>query len=387
MVIYLDNSATTLRKPPEVVAAVHEAMLGAGNSGRGGHGASLHAGRELFATRSAAAQLFHATGPERVVFAANASGALNLAITGLLHPGDHVLCTDLEHNSVLRPLYAATRRGVELTVVPARDGVVDADLIAAHLRAETAAVVMTHGSNVLGTVQPIEQVAAVCRERGVRLVVDAAQTAGLLPIDMADGYAAVCCAGHKSLLGPQGTGLLILAADVQPEAVLLGGTGFDTFSRDMPARLPEALEAGTLNGPGIAGRRAGLRVVTDAGGADGPTTMWRQAMDRARQLRDGLEERGWFRFPSIERDAWRLPIVAGNVTDARGRVLDSEHVAGRLWEIDEIAVRGGFHCAPLLHEKLGTATVGMVRFSPGHDTSADDIEATLAALERVHAGG
>ncbi len=385
--IYLDNSATTVRKPPEVLAALQDAMLHSGNSGRGGHGASLDAGRSLFATRSRAARLFHAVGPERVIFTPNASGALNLAITGLLRPGDHVLCTDLEHNSVLRPLYAATLRGVELTVIPARDGAVDADLVASHLRPQTAAVVMTHGSNVLGTVQPVEDIAAVCRDRGVRLVVDAAQTAGLLPITMADGYAAVCCAGHKSLLGPQGTGLLILAADVQPEPVLMGGTGFDTFSRTMPARLPEALEAGTLNGPGIAGLGAGLQVVLDAGGADGPTTMWQAAMDRARQLRAGLEERGWFWSPTIERSAWRLPIVAGNVLDAAGSVMDSEVVAGRLWEIDEIAVRGGFHCAPLLHQKLGTQTVGMVRFSPGHDTTPEDIDATLAALDRIHGGG
>lgn len=386
-VIYLDNSATTVRKPPEVLAAVADAMTQSGNSGRGAHGASLESGRSLFATRTKAARLFHAVGPDHVVFTANASAALNTAIAGLLRPGDHAVCTDLEHNSVLRPLHAAAQRGVDVTVVESSCGVVDVRHVVEALRANTTAVVMTHGSNVLGTVQPIEQLAALSRDRGFRLIVDAAQTAGLLPISMRDGYAAVCCAGHKSLLGPQGTGLLVLGEGVLPTPLLVGGTGFETFNRSMPGRLPEALEAGTQNGPGIAGLGAGVQVVLDAGGAEGPTTMWRTAMDRAGQLREGLAAMGSFAFAPIDMEAWRLPIVAGNLIDPSGAVLDSEVVAARLWELAEIAMRGGFHCAPLLHERYGTTTVGMVRFSPGHDTTVEDIETTLAVLAGIQRGG
>ena len=386
--IYLDNSATSWPKPGPVVDAVLDALRLGGNPGRGAHGAALAAGRTLYGTRRLATELFGAGSPQQVVLSHNATGALNLAIHGLTGPGQHVVSTDLEHNSVLRPLDAARARGVELSLVRSKRGVVTPDQIGAALRPDTSMVVLTHGSNVLGTVQPVEDIARLCAERGIVLLGDAAQTAGLLPLSMTThGIGAIACSGHKSLLGPQGTGLLVLRPDVRPRPLEHGGTGADSFDEQMPASLPEGLEAGTQNGPGAAGLGAALRLVLDAGAAARPSDHWQLAMARARQLRDGLAELGCFEFPEVDLAAWRLPVVSGNVRARAGMLLDSQTVADELWEHAGVAVRGGFHCAPLVHTHYGTRATGMVRFSPGHDTSGAEIDAALAAVAAIAEAG
>jgi len=383
-VIYLDNSATSWPKPDDVLAAVDDALRTCGNPGRGAHGPALDAGRVLLRLRTLAAELFGAA-PERVVLTTSATHALNLAIAGLLDPGDHAVTTDLEHNSVLRPLYTARARGAELTIVASERGVVSPDAVAAALRPQTRLVALTHASNLLGTVQPVAEIAAVCAERGVTLVVDAAQTVGLLPLDLRSlPGTAVACGGHKGLLGPAGTGLLVLGEGIRPRPLEVGGTGEDSFSETMPASLPEALEAGTPNVPGFAGLAAALRIILDAGAAGRPSDHWAEAMIAARRLRTGLAELGCWVAPDVDESAWGVPVVSGVVRGRSGAVLDCAEVADALWEHAEIAVRAGFHCAPLAHRRSGTAETGMVRFSPGHLTTDDDIDAAIEGVRAIH---
>jgi len=374
--IYLDNAATSWPKAPGVAEAM-TAALDAGNPGRGAHDQALDAGRILLRVRTRAARLFGAA-PERVILTHSATHGLNLAIAGLLNPGDHAITTDLEHNSVLRPLYAARARGVELTIVRSERGVISPDAVAAALRPSTRLVAISHASNVLGTVQPIDAIAQLCVHKGIHLIVDAAQTAGLLPLDFTQTpIAALATGGHKSLLGPAGTGLLVLGDGVRPRPFEVGGTGEDTFNESMPAALPEALEAGTPNVPGLAGLAASLDVVLSAGG-----THLARALTQARRLRDGLVASGRFWTPDVDADAWGVPVVSGLILDAAGQPLDVADVADALAQRG-IAVRGGFHCAPLVHRRCGTEASGMVRFSPGHLTTDADVDAALAAVREI----
>lgn len=373
--IYLDNAATSWPKAPGVAEAM-TAALDAGNPGRGAHDQALDAGRILLRVRTRAARLFGAA-PERVILTHSATHGLNLAIAGLLNPGDHAITTDLEHNSVLRPLYAARARGVELTIVRSERGVISPDAVAAALRPSTRLVAISHASNVLGTVQPIDAIAQLCVHKGIHLIVDAAQTAGLLPLDFTQTpIAALATGGHKSLLGPAGTGLLVLGDGVRPRPFEVGGTGEDTFNESMPAALPEALEAGTPNVPGLAGLAASLDVVLAE-----PDHLDR-ALTQARRLRDGLVASGRFRTPDVDPDAWGVPVVSGLILDAAGRPLDVADVADALAQRG-IAVRGGFHCAPSVHRRYGTEESGMVRFSPGHLTADADVDAALAAVREI----
>lgn len=370
--IYLDNAATSWPKPAGVGQAMARALDEAANPGRGAHGLALNAGRILFRTRRAAARMF-GTSPDRVVLTTSATHALNLVIAGMLRPGDHAVTTDLEHNSVLRPLYASR---AELSIVPSERGVVSPGAIAAAIRPDTRLVVVAHASNVLGTVQPIAEIAAVCAARGVPLLVDAAQTVGVLPLSLAElPGASVACGGHKGLLGPSGTGLLLLADGVTPRPLLVGGTGFDTFNHAMPPDLPESLEAGTPNMPGYAGLEAALELFGQA-----PYAIAQPGIDQAERLRAGLAERGCWQ--PVDAVAPGVPVVSGSVIGRSGRLLDSEAVADALWERAEIAVRGGYHCAPLVHELYGTGH-GLVRFSPGHATTPSDVDAALAAVAEL----
>lgn len=378
--IYLDNAATSWPKPDVVPLAMAEALATAGTPARGAHGPALGAGRVLWRVRSRAAALF-GLAPERVVCTSGATAALNLALAGLLTPGDHAVATDLEHNAVLRPLYALRAAGAELTIVPSSRGVVRPDAVAAALRPTTRMVAVTHASNVLGTVQPIAELAALCAERGVLLVVDAAQTAGHLTIDV-DGWGAgaVAVGGHKGLGGPSGTGLLLLGEGVRPRPLLFGGTGADTFNPEMPAEPPERYEPGTPNVPGLAGLAAALGEFAGTGLDDRS----RPALARAAELREGLLATGRFRTPEVDAAAWGVPVVAGAVLGADGEPLDSAEVADALWAAG-IAVRGGFHCAPLAHRAYAPAS-GLVRFSPGPLTTADDVRAAVDAVAAI-AGG
>lgn len=372
--IYLDNAATSLHKPKSVAEAVYQALQGIGNCGRGAHEASLEAGRVMLQTRIEIAQLFHAGDPARVVFTSNATESLNLAIRGLLQPGDHCVTTAMEHNSVLRPLYLMEGQGVELTIIPlTKKWCIDVHQLESVVRENTKAVVISHASNVTGNVNDIRRIGEFCDKHKLLFILDASQSAGILPIDMLRQKVSVlCCSGHKGLMGPQGTGILALGEGVIPTAQKVGGTGIESFSHEMPDKLPEALEAGTQNIHGIAGLYAACRYIREYG------------MDRIYQKASSLTELFYTevaKIPGITiygdmEAGMRVPVLALNIFDiASGEITDE------LYHRFSIATRSGAHCAPLLHEAFHTKEQGMVRFSFSHFNTEEEIRAAIAAVK------
>ena len=370
--IYLDNAATTLRKPPAVAEAVLEAMGSFGNSGRGAYGEALDAGRCIYETRLLLGELFRCPA-DHVCFTPNSTAALNTAIAGLLSPGDHVISTDWEHNSVLRPLYRFRAQGGSVDFLPAdRQGRLDLDQLPALLQRETKAVVCTHASNLTGDVMDLSRVGSFCRRHGLLFVLDAAQTAGVLPIDMeALGSDVLCFTGHKSLLGPQGTGGLCVRPGVEIRPLLTGGTGVQSYRETQPEAYPTRLEAGTLNGHGLAGLRAALLFRKEVG----QEVILRHETALARRFYDRVRDIPGIRLYGNFESSLRAPIVALNLADA-----DSGAVADALWERWGIAVRPGAHCAPRLHRALGTEEQGAVRFSWSYFNTAEETDAAAAAL-------
>lgn len=374
--IYLDNAATTLRKPECVVEAVTRALCSMGNPGRSAHDGALSASRTVFEARLALAELFGAESPDRIAFTANATEALNIAIKGILNPGDHVITTALEHNSVLRPLYEMEDKGVELTILPAdRQGrLKEADFEAA-IRTNTRAIVCTHGSNLTGNLVDIGRVGQIARRHGLLLVADASQTAGVFPIDVQKMQIDILCfTGHKSLLGPQGTGGLYVREGVEVRPLLSGGSGVQTYLRRHPPQMPTALEAGTLNAHGIAGLLAAVRYLQAAG------------LDAIRERELDLMERFYRQVSAIPgvtvygdfSRRMRCPIVALNVRD-----YDSSEVSDALSSQYGIATRPGAHCAPRMHQALGTVEQGAVRFSFSHYNTEEEIETAVSALREL----
>lgn len=374
--IYFDAAATSFWKPPAVRQAVLQAMDTLGSPGRGGHPAALAAARTVYRCRTQLAELFGLDDPARVCFAANATDALNTAIFGLFGPGDHVITTALEHNSVLRPLYALEEQGMGLTILPAdRHGQICYADFAAALRQNTRAVVCTHASNVTGNALDLARIGTFCRENGLLFVVDAAQSAGVLPIDMgAMGISVLCFTGHKGLLGPQGTGGLCVAegVDVRPRRV--GGSGVHSFDRRHPAAYPERLEAGTLNAVGIAGLSAGLDFLRETG----LTAI--QAREHALAWRFYC---GICGLPGVTvYGDWDAPVrtavVSMNLADE-----DAGAVADALAEDWGICTRAGAHCAPLMHRALGTEQQGIVRFSFSYGNTEDEVDTAIDAVRTL----
>ena len=373
--IYLDNAATTVRKPPAVAEAVLSALGSFGNSGRGAYGEALDAGRCIYETRLLLGELFRCPA-DHVCFTPNSTAALNTAIAGLLSPGDHVISTDWEHNSVLRPLYRFRAQGGAVDFLPAdRQGRLDWDTLPGLLRRETKAVVCTHASNLTGDALDLRRMGAFCREHGLLLVVDASQTAGLLPIDMEDmGIDVLCFTGHKSLMGPQGTGGLCVRPGVEICPLLTGGTGVQSYRETQPEAYPTRLEAGTLNGHGIAGLRAALRFRREVG----REAILAHELGLARHFYERVRDIPGIRLYGDYAAAERAPIVALNLGDA-----DSGAVADALWERWGIAVRPGAHCAPRLHRALGTEAQGAVRFSWSYYNTEAETDAAVSALRQL----
>ena len=378
--IYLDNGATTLQKPECVREALLEAMASMGNSGRGVHDASLYAGRIIYRARESLAELLGAAAPEQVVFTANATESLNLVLGGLFGPGDHVITTVCEHNSVLRPLYRL--QGVELSVLPVKAeageerqaGILAYDELESLLRPNTKALIITHASNLTGNITDLEQAAAFAKKHSLLLIVDAAQTAGAVPMDMERmGIDVLCFTGHKGLYGPQGTGGVCVRPGLSIRPLKVGGSGIHSFDREHPSEMPAALEAGTLNGHGIAGLGAAARWLLEIG------VEQIRAREQAllRRFVDGVKEvEGVTLYGNPDLD-WRTGIQSLNIRD-----YDSARVADWLYEDYGIAVRGGAHCAPLMHEALGTREQGAVRFSFSYfNTEAEADEAAAAVRE------
>ena len=375
--IYLDNAATTLHKPPQVAEAVLHAMTTMGNAARGAHSGALEASRTVFGTREKLARLFACQRADHVVFAANSTEALNIAISGLIHKGDHVISTDCEHNSVLRPLYRLEEeRGVALDFVPAdRRGLVDYADFERLMRPDTRAVVCTHCSNLTGNILDIGRIAGIAHSRGALLIVDASQTAGTVPIDMqALGVDVLCFTGHKGLMGPQGTGGLCIRPDVEIDPWKVGGSGVHSYDRHQPKEYPTRLEAGTLNSHGIAGLSAALDVILERGVADiqrAEHALMQRFYDGVRGI-SGVTVYGDFSAP--ERGA----IVALNIRD-----YDSSAVSDELAVTYGIATRPGAHCAPRMHAALGTTEQGAVRFSFSCYNTEQEVDAAIAAVRAI----
>lgn len=374
--IYMDNAATTIHKPEEVRAAVMAAFNTMGNAGRGASVPALDASRIIYGTREKLARLFHAGDPRRIVFTANSTESLNIALKGLFSRGDHVITTVLEHNSVLRPLYECRENGVELTILGCDGkGRISCEEMEAAIQADTKAVVCTHASNLTGNMIELERVGAMAKRHGLLFVVDASQTAGVWPIDVEKMQIDVLCfTGHKSLLGPQGTGGMYVREGVYIRPLLSGGSGIDTYNEKHPAEMPTALEAGTLNGHGIAGLGAALSWIEKTG------------MDRIRQRELSLMRRfynGVFRIPGVTvygdlETEKRAPVVSLNILD-----YDSSEVSDELSTVYGIVTRPGAHCAPLMHRALGTVEQGAVRFSFSFFNTEEEVDLAIEAVREL----
>lgn len=380
--IYLDNSATTYPKPPAVRQAVGRALqeLGA-NPGRGGFAMSMRTGQAVFQCREAAARLFGAQGPECVVFQPSCTQALNLVMKGILQPGDHVVVSDMEHNAVMRPLTALQERGVSFTAAAVVPGDSDATLQAFRgaMNPKTKLLVCTQASNVFGVRVPVERLAALCHQYGAKICVDAAQSAGVVPITLADsGIDYLCCAGHKGLFGPMGTGLLIFRDPEDKLATLVeGGTGTQSLSLLQPDDPPERYEPGTQNVPGIIGLRAGMEFVL----RQGPEKIYQDEMGKISYLYGRLARLPHVRlYTPPPQKPWSMPVLSFNV-----KGLPSEEVGNILAKRD-IAVRCGLHCAPAAHRKMGTQEGGTVRVSPSVFTRREELDAFARTVSAIRPG-
>ena len=375
--IYFDNAATTMMKPPEVARAVARAIGSFGGVGRGVHDASLSAGLAVYRCRQQVAQLFNAPDAKRVAFGLNVTEALNAVIGGLLHAGEHAITTAASHNSVLRPLYRKVdEEGAELDILPvAPDASIDYDAFAALFRPNTKLVVVTHASNLTGDVYDVARMARIAHEHGALICIDAAQTAGVVPIDMQrDGIDIVAFTGHKSLYGPQGTGGVVLGEDIDLPWFKVGGSGTHSYDREHPSFYPERLEAGTLNAHGIAGLSAGIAHIEELGVSE----IARQTAVLADRFEAGVRDIPDVRIIGGHGGIGRTGIVAINVGD-----IDSAQVADALGYDYGICVRAGAHCAPLMHEAMGTAQQGAVRFSFSHFNTAEEVDAGIAAIREI----
>lgn len=374
--IYLDSAATSFYKPEQVEQAVCRAFHTIGNAGRGAHAPTLEASRVLYRTRAKLAQLFHAEHASRIAFTANVTQALNLAIDGLIQAGDHVVTTVCEHNSVLRPLYKKQENGVFLTIVSAdENGTIDPQDIQDAMRENTRAIVIHHASNVTGNVVPIEKIAAIAHRAGALLLVDAAQTAGGIPIDVqAMGIDVLCFTGHKSLLGPQGTGGIYVREGLSIPSLLVGGSGVHSFDKHQPTDMPTALEAGTANGHGIAGLEAAVDFLLETG----VETIHAREDALMRRFIAGVREIPLVKLYGDMDAPLRAPIVTLNLGTA-----DAAVVSDVLWENDEICVRAGAHCAPLMHQHLETVEQGAVRFSFSYWNTETEIDHAIQAVRNI----
>ncbi|MFC3342393.1 aminotransferase class V-fold PLP-dependent enzyme [Paenibacillus abyssi] len=377
-IIYLDHAATSWPKPPEVLDAVSECMRNsAANPGRGSHQMAVQASRVLFDTRKKLAKLFHIKNPNDIAFALNTTGALNLAIKGFVKPGSHVIATSVEHNSVRRPLeYLKRVVDIEVTYVDTDEsGVMDPKRIQDAVKANTSLVIANHSSNLLGSILPIADIGEITRKKGIKLLVDAAQSAGILDIDVERmGIDMLAFPGHKGLLGPQGTGGLYIHPEVDLEPLMHGGTGSQSEAAEQPAIRPDRYEAGTQNTPGFAGLKAGVEYILH----ETTEKIHNKEWALTQRLMDGLL--------SVEGVKVLGPTLGeqrtGIVTFLAGEADPSE-IAFILDQHYGIAVRSGYHCTPLAHEQAGTSATGAVRASVGYFTADAEVDALIAAVQEI----
>ena len=374
--IYMDNAATTLHKPDAVKQAVLAAFDTLGNAGRGASEPALDASRVIYAAREKLAHFFNAESASRIVFTANSTESLNIAIKGLFCPGDHVITTVLEHNSVLRPLYECAEHGVELSILGCDEkGNILYDEMESAVKDHTKAIVCTHASNLTGNMIDLKKAGEIAGKHGLIFVVDASQTAGVWPVDVQNtGIDVLCFTGHKGLMGPQGTGGMYVRTGVEIRPLLSGGSGIDTYNPHHPSQMPTALEAGTLNGHGIAGLGAAVSFIEETG------------LDVIREKEQSLMRRfyeGISCIPGVKvygdfDTRERAAIVSFNIGD-----YDSSEVSDELNVEYGIVTRPGAHCAPLMHKALGTVEQGAVRFSFSYYNTEEEVNAAIRAVREL----
>ena len=374
--IYFDNAATTLHKPPEVIEAVVHAMTTSGNASRGTHTGSLAASRTVYETRKKIADFFHCSRADHVIFTSNSTEALNIAICGTLGKGDHIISTDLEHNSVLRPLYHLEEQGASLTFLSAnKKGCIDYDDFKRSIKPNTKAIVCTHASNLTGNVLDIERIGHIAKAHNLLFIVDASQSAGCIEINMETmNIDILCFTGHKGLLGPQGTGGLCIHESVEIRPFKRGGSGIHSYEKGQPQAYPARLEAGTLNSHGIAGLCAAINYIN---------TITIPVIAKKEQELLWNFYKGICNIPEIH-------IYGDFDTKERAAILslniegyDSGTVSDVLSQEYDIATRPGAHCAPRMHQALGTTETGAVRFSFSSFNTMEEVEIAIQALKEL----
>jgi cysteine desulfurase family protein len=379
-IIYLDNAATSWPKPPRVKEAMNRFLdqIGA-NPGRSGHVLSIEAARILYEAREILANLFHVKDPLRIVFAQNATEALNLALQGLLRPSDHVITSSMEHNSVMRPLHDLEKKGIDLNILPcSEEGILDPREVERKIQSNTKMIVLNHASNVTGTLLPVKEVGLIARRYDLLFLVDAAQTAGAYPIDVEkDEIDLLAFTGHKSLYGPQGTGGLVIGERVNEKEmvpILQGGTGSRSESEEQPDFLPDRFESGTPNGVGIAGLLAGVQFVMEKG----VEQIYQQESKLMDKLTEGLKEIPQVKSYGPENRKSQIATLSFNLLG-----LSPSNVAVRLEKESSILCRPGLHCAPAAHRTIGTFPEGTVRFGLSLFNTEDEIEAAIQAVSHI----
>lgn len=375
--IYLDNAATTMKKPQCVIDAVVNAMTHIGNAGRGANEAALDASRIIYDTREKISDLFNLKNPSRVAFTCNSTESLNTAIKGVLTSSDHAITTSLEHNSVLRPLYELESKGMELSVVECdENGNINYDDFEKLIQKNTKAIVCTHASNLVGNLLDVKKIGEIAKKHNLVFIVDASQSAGVFPIDMQDmNIDILCFTGHKGLLGPQGTGGLCVRENINVKPLKVGGSGINTFSKTQPESMPTILEAGTLNGHAIAGLNAALDYLKEEG------------IENIQKC----EEELMFRFYNGIKDIKDIKIY-GNFENKRAAIvafnvgdIDSAAFSDELSLYHDISTRPGAHCAPLMHKAMNTVDQGAVRFSFSHYNTEEEIDTAINAVKEIAA--
>ena len=375
--IYLDNAATTMKKPQCVIDAVVAAMSHMGNAGRGATSAALDASRIIYDTREKISDLFNLQNPSRVAFTCNSTESLNTAIKGILSSGDHAITTALEHNSVLRPLYDLQAKGMELSIVDCdENGNIDYNDFEKLIKENTKAIVCTHASNLVGNVLDVKKIGSIAKKHNLIFIVDASQSAGVFPIDMQDmNIDILCFTGHKGLLGPQGTGGICVREGIDVRPLKVGGSGVNTFSKEQPVEMPTHLEAGTLNGHAIAGLNAALDYLKE----EGIENIQKREEELMFRFYNGIKDIKDIKiFGNFENK--RAAIVTFNVGD-----IDSAAFSDELSFAYDISTRAGAHCAPLMHKAMNTVEQGAVRFSFSHYNTEEEIDTAIKAVKEIAA--
>ena len=376
--IYMDHAATSWPKPPEVLDAVMKAMQHeAANPGRGSHAMAVRASRVLFDTRKRLAKLFHIKNPNDIAFTSNTTMALNMAIKGWVKQGDHVITTAVEHNSVRRPLYALEKLlGIQVTYIQGdQRGYINPKDIEQEIRRNTSLIIVNHSSNLLGTIAPLSEMGEIARRHHVKLLVDAAQSAGIITVDVeAMGIDMLAFPGHKGLLGPQGTGGLYIAPNMELEPLLYGGTGSQSETPNQPSVRPDRYEAGTQNTPGLAGLQAGVAYILN----ETVEKIHNKEWSLTQRMMEGLQS-----LPGIKVMGPELGRERTGIISFVAAAIDPSELSFILDQHYGIAVRAGYHCTPLAHELAGTSATGAVRASVGIYTTEAEVDAMVEAMEEI----